>query len=259
MPAAEHGPVHHLLQFADLYWNTSDVLFLGVDSNYTTPKEVIPGIKPGSFDFIVSPTRKTTSTLIACNQGKLWAIQAFRTIESRSRPPSWPSKHRTSGLQCNRNDQLEDSSRVSSSTRSSILPSRDESRLSMLEKLIKGVCRELGYDVRRIVPSTDLLRSRIQIPLPPRPSRRPSIYSIWSAPYPLYTPWVGHPDFMVYYHDVNNSTMFPLIVATCLTSLDMHCCWTETLPSAVFAGRTALAPGALAPRRSRERHLIPFR
>ena len=39
-----------MLQFA-YFTGIREVYLLGVDSNYTTPKEVVPGIKAGNFDF----------------------------------------------------------------------------------------------------------------------------------------------------------------------------------------------------------------
>jgi hypothetical protein len=39
-----------MLQFA-YYTGISEVYLLGVDSNYVTPKEVVPGMKAGHFDF----------------------------------------------------------------------------------------------------------------------------------------------------------------------------------------------------------------
>ena len=130
----------------------------------------------------------------------------------------------------------------------------------MLKKLIKGVMRKLGYDLRRIGSNESPPPKSDPDSIAALTVKEAAYYSIWSPPYPLYTPWVGHPDFMVYYHDVAKHTYVSADRCYMILNFARHALLLDgdLAECGVCRGGTALLLARLLPATAPERHLFLF-
>ena len=76
----------------------------------------------------------------------------------------------------------------------------------MFKKPIKHALNKLGYELRRLDSDDAHPPKSDPDTLCSQTVEEAEYYSTWSAPHPLYTPWIGHPDFMSCYRDVDKHT-----------------------------------------------------
>jgi O-methyltransferase len=68
-----------------------------------------------------------------------------------------------------------------------------------MKRLVKSAAGRLGYEIRRSTPDEMAARS----------VRDSEYYTRWTPPYPLFTPWAGHPEFEALYDGVRPHTIVP--------------------------------------------------
>jgi O-methyltransferase len=75
--------------------------------------------------------------------------------------------------------------------------------VASVKRGIKSVARRFGYEITPIhPPEPDLFSVELT-------SEDAKYYTRWSTPYPLFTPWVGHPDFQQIYEGAAPYTTLP--------------------------------------------------
>jgi O-methyltransferase len=129
----------------------------------------------------------------------------------------------------------------------------------MLRQTIKGLFHRLGYEVRR-VGSNGTPEKTDPDSVSARTVKEAEFYSIWTSPYPLFTPWIGHPDFLAFYRGVAEHTYVTPDRCYILLSLARH----ATLLDGDFAecgvcrGGTALLVSRLLDASARGRRFFLF-
>jgi O-methyltransferase len=129
----------------------------------------------------------------------------------------------------------------------------------MLKQAIKGVFHKLGYDVHRLNLNGPLARTDPDSVSAPT-VKEAEFYSIWSAPYPLFTPWIGHPDFLTFYRGVAEHTMVSPDRCYVLLSFARHAMLLDGdfAECGVCRGGTALLVARLLNTSARDRRFFLF-